>query len=114
MCKRASLPAPIRSSHHWTFRLVDRRRESLRSREDSNTISGVETRSHSLPHLGSDFYHTGFAQLVPLGEAECEDEGDPDDAGHVTGIPGEVREYLGWATSYRKQDPEDVAKHKDK
>ena len=122
--KRQSLPAPIRSSHHWTFKIVDRRRGNLMAR-DAVTISGVETKSHCLPHMASDVLHTGFVQLLRLDEkeeVEAEEEGEhevPEEAVETDEKGDEpfgdhTAEHLGWKTSYRKSDPDDVVKHRDK
>ena len=46
---------------------------------DAVTISGVETKSHCLPHMASDVLHTGFVQLLRLDEkeeVEAEEKGE--------------------------------------
>ena len=116
--KRESLPSPIRSSHHWTFRITDRRRANLKGR-DGVTISGVEVRSHGLPHMTSDPFRTGFCRLLDASE-EDEDADDAEDDDEGSGEKAEfvldegMSEHLGWKTSYRKSDPDDVSKHRAK
>ena len=46
---------------------------------DAVTISGVETKSHCLPHMASDVLHTDFVQLLrpdEKEEVEAEEEGE--------------------------------------
>ena len=43
------------------------------------TVSGVETKSHCLPHMASDILHTGFVQLLRPDEreaVEADEEGE--------------------------------------
>jgi hypothetical protein len=107
--QRASLPSPIKASQDFSFTRVDTRRLSIVGR-DLRTISGVMARSHGLPGLRASILTSGFCVLATAteaAEAMLEDEATdlavvpaPDEVGM------NVREVMGFRSSYRLSEPE--------
>ncbi len=116
----ASLPAPIRSSHCYSFRIADKRRlqpgKSLPGK-DGNTIAGVESRSHYVPHMQADAGHKCkgvlAAIVVESSDSEAEDKDDGvKEVGDAAAPDDASRFHLGWKISFRTSTPEQPNREK--
>ena len=76
--KRQSFPATMRSTHNWTFKIVDRRRATIWN----HYYRSDDKITHSLPHMNSHSVHTGFVQILRADEEEepvDDEEGDKEE-----------------------------------
>jgi len=111
---RKSLPAPIKSSHAWSFKRTDARSQSLRGKGDNeNAITGIRARAHTLPGLRAQPTFLD-SQLVVAEKTAEGDEAEEDQAViKASLVEGGTKEVNGWKCSYRTAFPEAVDEGRD-
>jgi hypothetical protein len=108
--KAASLPKALKACHSWTFTLVDQRRKCYLG-VDGVTITSVRVRGNGLPGFVAKDGGV-FCKIAKEVEADADEPPDADDAepdalvDTSAEMGGLVTAYLGWRTSYRKNEPE--------
>jgi hypothetical protein len=108
--KAASLPKALKACHSWTFTLVDQRRKCYLG-VDGVTITSVRVRANGLPGFiakdGGVFCKIAKEVEVDADEPLDVEEAEPDALVDTSAeMGGLVTAYLGWRTSYRKNEPE--------
>jgi hypothetical protein len=111
-----TLPGPIRSSHYFTWRIADSRRESLLG-ADLMTVTGIVARSHQVQGLRADCFSTTMKCQLAC-DADTKKIVDEEDPLEVEAEPEKVCEVMGegnglfleWKCSFRKTAPEKPSK----
>ncbi len=107
--KTDSLPSPIKSCHHWSFRRADKRQKNLVGNDDV-TITGVWCRAHGVPGASAGEDRTVHVLLDRDSTSTVGDEVDLDGESKMLAseVGVAVKEFMGWRTSYRSECPEDL------
>jgi hypothetical protein len=108
--KAASLPKALKACHSWTFTMVDVRRKGYLG-IDGETITSTRVRANGLPGFvaadGGVFCKIAKEHEVDADEPPDAEEAEPDAIVDTSAeMGGLVTAYLGWRTSYRKNEPE--------
>ena len=108
LIKLTTLPASIRGTHSWTFKLLDARRKEMLG-ADGVTVTGVHTRSETLSGFCTNVAGNCFTKICAAGVAAADEVAqESEDAVEIPepcintsiGMLIETMDFLGWRTSY--------------